>query len=179
MKNEISKVAERPAFFLQIRTIFACLGFIDLMASKMNVEHDFSKIFEKGPVLIQRVAPHCLTACGWHAKSKSGSNNVLTKEQSSKIESIQSRALMITFPNVSHLEALQTAGLETLANRCGKLSQNLFKKTLHPKHKLHFLLPEQRTINYNLRNCRKYPAPKIRCKRTLRSPIVYRLSYVQ
>ena len=103
----------------------------------------------------------------------------LTMEQSGQIESIQKRALRITFPDVAYLEALQTAGLETLENRRGKLSQNLFMNLLDHKHKLHHLLPKQRTVNYNLRICKKYPVPKIHCKRTLRSPIVYGLSYFQ
>ena len=86
---------------------------------------------------------------------------------SKDIESIQRRAMRISFPSLSYKEALDEAGLISLSVRRQSLTDKLFTKvTTDRENKLHHFLPEQRTCHYNLRKQRKFkPVFKInRCK---------------
>ena len=86
---------------------------------------------------------------------------------SKDIESIQRRAMRISFPSLSYKEALVEAGLISLSVRRQSLTDKLFTKvTTDRENKLHHLLPEQRTCHYNLRNQRRFkPVFKTnRCK---------------
>ena len=86
---------------------------------------------------------------------------------SKDIESIQRRAMRISFPSLSYKEALDEAGLISLSVRRQSLTDKLFTKvTTDRENKLHHLLPEQRTCHYNLRKQRRFkPVFKTsRCK---------------
>ena len=86
---------------------------------------------------------------------------------SKDIESIQRRAMRISFPSLSYKEALNEAGLISLSVRRQSLTDKLFTKvTTDRENKLHHLLPEQRTCHYNLRKQRRFkPVFKTnRCK---------------
>ena len=86
---------------------------------------------------------------------------------SKDIESIQQRAMRISFPSLSYKEALDEAGLISLSVRRQSLTDKLFTKvTTDRENKLHHLLPEQRTCHYNLRKQRRFkPVFKTnRCK---------------
>ena len=86
---------------------------------------------------------------------------------SKDIESIQRRAMRISFPSLSYKEALVEAGLISLSVRRQSLTDKLFTKvTTDRENKLHHLLPEQRTCHYNLRKQRRFkPVFKTnRCK---------------
>ena len=86
---------------------------------------------------------------------------------SKDIESIQRRAMRISFPSPSYKEALDEAGLISLSVRRQSLTDKLFTKvTTDRENKLHHLLPEKRTCHYNLRKQRRFkPVFKTnRCK---------------
>ena len=86
---------------------------------------------------------------------------------SKDIESIQRRAMRISFPSLSYKEGLDEAGLISLSIRRQSLTDKLFTKvTTDRENKLHHLLPEQRTCHYNLRKQRRFkPVFKTnRCK---------------
>ena len=86
---------------------------------------------------------------------------------SKDIESIQRRAMRISFPSLSYKEALDEAGLISLSVRRQSLTNKLFTEvTTDRENKLHHLLPEQRTCHYNLRKQRRFkPVFKTnRCK---------------
>ena len=86
---------------------------------------------------------------------------------SKDIESIQRRAMRISFPSLSYREALDEAGLISLSVRRQSLTDKLFTKvTTDRENKLHHLLPGQRTCHYNLRKQRRFkPVFKTnRCK---------------
>ena len=76
---------------------------------------------------------------------------------SKDIESIQRRAMRISFPSLSNKEALDEAGLISLSVRRQSLTDKLFTKvTTDRENKLHHLLPEQRTCHHNLRKQRRF-----------------------
>ena len=86
---------------------------------------------------------------------------------SKDIESIQRRAMRISFPSLSYKEALDEAGLISLSVRRQSLTDKLFTKVKTDReNKLHHLLLEQRTCHYNLRKQRRFkPVFKTnRCK---------------
>ena len=76
---------------------------------------------------------------------------------SKDIESIQRRAMRISFPSLSYKEALDEADLISLSICRQSLTDKLFTKvTTDRENKLHHLLPEQRTCHYNLRKQRRF-----------------------
>ena len=76
---------------------------------------------------------------------------------SKDIESIQRRAMRISFPFLSYKEALDEAGLISLSICRQSLTDKLLTKvTTDRENKLHHLLPEQRTCHYNLRKQRRF-----------------------
>ena len=85
---------------------------------------------------------------------------------SKDIESMQRRAMRISFPSLFYKEALDEAGSISLSVCRQSLTGKLFTKvTTDRENKLH-LLPEQRTCHYNLRKQRRFqPVFKTnRCK---------------
>ena len=70
---------------------------------------------------------------------------------SDHIETIQKRCLRTIFPGYSYDEARSISNLPTLFERRTKLCQSYFRKMQNADHKLHKLLPKQRSIPYGLR----------------------------
>jgi hypothetical protein len=106
-------------------------------------------------------------------------HHALTKEQTRIIEQIQKRAVKIAYPELPYNEALHLCGLEKLEDRRAAQCKKLFSKILMPDHKLHYLLPEKRSVKYDLRVSNIYPRPTVRTKRSMRSLIVYGLTNYQ
>ncbi len=85
----------------------------------------------------------------------------LTKQQSATIEHLQRCALQIAYPDLGYKEALEVAGLTTLAQRRQDRCGELFEKMQDRTHKLDHPLPPERTDN-RLRHKNKYELPKVR-----------------
>jgi hypothetical protein len=98
----------------------------------------------------------------------------LTKAQSDLIEALQRRALRMIFPALSYSEALTTTGLATLAGRREEICRKLFNNLGSQEHKLHYLLPSEKTVPYKLRLV-KLPVPKLKNKRYSGSFIIHSL----
>ena len=98
----------------------------------------------------------------------------LTKAQSDIIEGIQRRSLRIIYPSLSYQEALTTCNLQTLGERREEICRKLFKDMCNKDHKLHYLLPKEKTVPYQLRSV-KLPVPKLKNKRFCGSFIIYSL----
>ena len=75
------------------------------------------------------------------------------------------RALKIAFPALSYSEAMDKCELPTLDTRREELTKSFFKQMSNKDHKLNFMLPEQRSSQYHLRNKAKLPYPKCKTKR--------------
>jgi len=94
----------------------------------------------------------------------------LTAEQSRSLEQIQKRALYIVYPEKDYNQALEEAHLTPLSTRRDNLCRKFFVKMQAEGHRLHYLLPPERTVQTSLRKQTKYPLPKVRtlrCKNTL------------
>jgi len=81
------------------------------------------------------------------------------------LESVQERALSMAFPLLAYDDALIEAGIPTLSERREELCKRLFTTAQDPTHKLHPLLPTERTITHNQRNAYKYPLPRVKTNR--------------
>ena len=77
--------------------------------------------------------------------------------QSEKLQSIQTRAMVIIFPSLSFGGALAKLRLPTLHDRREHLCRWFFQAMLQPEDRLHRMLPETRDKGYGLRNSNKYP----------------------
>ena len=97
----------------------------------------------------------------------------LTESQHNLLESIQERALRIAHPSLPYKEALDKSHLDSLVDRRDKLCNRLFQAAKHPNHKLHFLLPPERTVRLHTRNAYKYALPKVKTERYKNSFINY------
>ena len=97
----------------------------------------------------------------------------LTRGQSSKLESIQKRAMRMIFPSVQYLEALDAVHLPTLAARREEACRTFFLNMTKPDHKLHHLLPTSWTSSHHFRTTSTYPFPKLRTCRSRQSVINY------
>jgi hypothetical protein len=80
----------------------------------------------------------------WHAG--------LNAHHQELLESIQERALSMAFPLLAYEDALIEASIPTLSERREELCKRLFSMAQDPTHKLHNLLPPERTITHNQRN---------------------------
>ena len=89
----------------------------------------------------------------------------LNKQQEILLESIQERALSMAFPSCEYTTALQLANITSLYDRREELCKRLFISAQDESHKIHGLLPPQRTITHNQRHASKYPLPKVKTQR--------------
>jgi len=102
----------------------------------------------------------------------------LTSEQSERLESIQRRAMSIVAPDMSYRQALSTFGLPTLKERREGLARDFFIKIIEkPDHKLHHLLPPERTVKYALRTAKPYHNSHFNTVRTRRTLIPYGIDH--
>ena len=99
----------------------------------------------------------------------------LTMAQSSKIESLQKRAMRIIFPFVEYSEACRLAKVPPLSDRREQACKKMFLAMLKPSHKLYHIMPPPRSSQQALRSSLKYPLPKIRTERAKRSLVNYGL----
>ena len=100
-----------------------------------------------------------------------------TGERLNKIESIQNRALGIILPDVSYEHVLVQVGLKNIRTRREKRARSFCQRVQEPSHELHRLLPEPRRVTYELRQCRKYPAPGMVTDRAKNTLIIYGMSH--
>ena len=89
----------------------------------------------------------------------------LTKEQCNSLESVQKRALRIILPGVDYTNALEALNIPSLEVRRKVLCEKLFKNIQSPRNKLFHLMPDKRSVNYNLRSVKRFELPKLRTKR--------------
>ena len=97
----------------------------------------------------------------------------LTKELSDDLESIQERACRIILPNFSYEDARDLLNLPLLFERRIDICKKLFVAMQKPDHRLHHLLPAPRSVDYKLRNAKKYPLPKCKTNRYKNSFVPY------
>ncbi len=95
----------------------------------------------------------------------------LTKQQSATVE--QKQALLMAYPDLGHKEALNVDELTTK-----EYCRQLFEKMQDTTHKLHHLLPPEKTDKH-LRHKMKYELPKVRTDRFKDSSINYCLFHLQ
>ena len=86
-------------------------------------------------------------------------HNSLPKYLSEDLEQLQKWAQRIIYPFLSYLEVLRASGLPRLSvsDRREHLTRMLFVEVAsNPSHKLHSLLPDSNSCQYNLRRQRKF-----------------------
>ena len=103
----------------------------------------------------------------------------LTRGQSDTLESIQRRALRTIYPGMDYTEALTISGLTSLSDRRTCLCRRLFENMQNSSHKLHHLLPMEKTNVHNLRSINKYEPKKCRTNRYKNSFVPYCLDNFQ
>ena len=98
---------------------------------------------------------------------------------SDNIETIQKRALRCIFRGASYAEILSNVGLQTLKDRRDCICKKYFDSMKSETHKLHHLLPDERHVNYEMRQSKLYPLPKTRTNRYRNSFIPWGLRNCQ
>ena len=125
------------------------LCFIILLKRDGKERHHLFKIYI---TIISSVIEYACQV--WHTSLKIRQTNLL--------ESIQKRAMCITFCGMRYNDGIATARMPTLADRREALCRSLFATMQQTNHKLHHLLPPPRTCNYSLRNARAYGEKKFK-----------------
>ena len=82
----------------------------------------------------------------WHSS--------LTQKQSENIETSQDRALRLAFGPLDYGTLLRLSFLPRLSQRHSDLCERLYLAMKDPSHKVHHRIPQERTVNYELRNLR-------------------------
>ncbi len=103
----------------------------------------------------------------------------LTIAQSDTLESIQKRAMSIALPDLCYRDALAQAHLTTLHDRREELCRRFFHAMMVPNHKLHHLLPSQRTVHHRLRRQTRFPTIRAKHERYKKTLIPYGLEHWQ
>ena len=119
--------------------------------------------------IIRPVLEYCCQL--WHSG--------LTKDQDSKLESVQKRVLKCLFPDSSYPQALELSNLQTLNKRRFELCKSLFGNMKNPHHKLHDMLPPVRSHAYSTRNSPSLPVIRTRTKRYGTSFVPWAISNCQ
>ncbi len=88
-----------------------------------------------------------------------------TQEQKRMLESIQKRALRISFPEDDYNQACERTKLPTLDERRIKLCKSLFLKALNPDDKLNYLFADCIQHDHVLRKSNAYKLPKCKTDR--------------
>ena len=78
---------------------------------------------------------------------------------SDNIEVIQKRALKCIFHGLGYAELHRHVNLDTLNVRRDSICQNYFDNIYVGTHRLHFLLPDKRHTEYNIRQENVHPLP--------------------
>ena len=99
----------------------------------------------------------------------------LPKYLSDSIEMIQKRAVRGIFPGMSYIDILNHIGITTLKERRDFICRRYFINMQKESHKLHYLLPDERNVQYNLRPGNRYPLPVTRTNRYRNSLIPWGL----
>ena len=94
---------------------------------------------------------------------------------SDSIEIIQKRALRGIFPGMSYIDILNHIDITTLKERRDFICRRYFINMQKESHKLHYLLPDERNAQYNLRPGNRYPLPVTRTNRYRNSLIPWGL----
>jgi hypothetical protein len=97
----------------------------------------------------------------------------ITVQQTKQLETIQKRACLIAYPDISYEMALRACNLTTLFHRREERCKQFFKEICEPEHKLHHLLPPANNNVRCLRTTRQYNIPKVKTNRLKNSPIYY------
>ena len=100
----------------------------------------------------------------------------LTVDQAKLLETIQSRALKIIFPEDRYDDALQKSHLQTLENRREELCQSFLKKISNPSDKLNYLLQVRNQRNLRTKSHSQYFIPKFKTERFRKTFLPYVLS---
>ena len=95
------------------------------------------------------------------------------------IEGVQKRALIIICGLNSYKRNLEISELTTLRERRHKLCYHFFQDMNKPEHKLHHLLPQERTANYDLRHSNRLEVPFCRTNRYMNSFLPWALRNLQ
>ena len=111
--------------------------------------------------------PSALRSTVWHTN--------LPQYLSDNIEVIQKRALKCIFPGLGYAEILRRVNLDTLKLRRDSICQKYFEKIKVGTHRLNYLLPDKRHIQYNIRQQNVYPLPVTRTNRFRNSFIPWAL----
>ncbi len=101
----------------------------------------------------------------------------LTQEQSDDIERIQKRALRIAYPSLESDDTQEMLKLPSLHDRRDDMCRKLFVEMQSPSHKLHHLLPTERSSI--TRDTKRYQVPKCRTERYKQSLIPWCLFNAQ
>ena len=127
---------------------------------------DFVRIY------ISVIRPVVEYACpAWHTN--------LPKYLSDNIELIQKRCTKTIFPGCSYDDILEMTSLSTLHDRRTTLCRTYFNKMNRSNHKLNALLPDRRTVPYDLRASNGLPVPSAKTNRYTNSLIPWGLSNCQ
>ncbi len=98
---------------------------------------------------------------------------------SEKIETVQKRAMRTIYPGFSYTDTLEILNIAPLATRRVELCTKYFNDMKRDGHKLNHLLPDERTVPYNLRTSNVYPVIKTRTSRYQKSFLPWCLSNCQ
>ena len=81
--------------------------------------------------------------------------------------------MRIAYPGTDYDTAISVANLERLDHRREHLCKKMYDQICQKDHKLNYLIPAERNVNYNLRRSMQLVADKTRVKRTDKSFINY------
>ena len=95
-------------------------------------------------------------------------HNALPAYLSAELEQLQKRAMRIIYPFTPYSDALACANLEKLSERREATTTKFFDIISHDgDHKLHHKLPPSNNCSVNLRQKRKFHAPRCKTKRLM------------
>ena len=161
--NDIERVTQAKVLGVTLSSDLSWNAHVNTIVSKARKQCDLLRVY------VSVIRPVLEYACPvWHTS--------LPMYLSDHIETIQKRCLRITFPGYSYDEARSISNLPTLFERRPKLCQSYFRKMQNSDHKLHKLLPKQRSIPYGLRTYNTLSVPLARTDRFRRSLIPWGLA---
>ena len=114
-----------------------CLYLLTLLKRALVSNHNILKIYL---AMIRSILEYACPV--WHSS--------LTKTEMDRLESIQRRVTQILYPDQSYEQSLSTLGIPTLQQQWEEFSKTFFTHMMDPSHRLHCLLPKERTMERSL-----------------------------
>ena len=150
--NEVEQVSESKILGVVLQSDLKWNAHVAMTTKKANKRLHLLRLCKKAGVIptdlvmiytsiVRSVLEYCCVV--WHPSLP----NYLQIE----VERIQKRALAIIYPHIDYEQSLQKSKLKTLFERREVQCKKVFINMQKASHKLHNLLPDPRTLTYDLR----------------------------